>query len=583
MSLWPRIEPLLYDVRAPSQYVGGEWNSIRKDAGTKVCFAYPDAYTIGMSHLGLQIFYGMINARPDALCERAFCPWPDFEARMRANDVPLFSVESHRPVREFDIVAISLQTELSYTNILNLLDLSRIPMLAAERGRDDPLVVGGGPSSSYPEPIADFFDLLIVGDGEETFNAFLDLYGGLKGAPRDEILRAAVERVPGAYAPSLWSMQYDGQRLAKISPDRRVTKASTDDFEHSFYPTAPIVPFAEAVFDRVNIELMRGCPHRCRFCHAVSFKNKLRFRSVETLMAHAESTYAATGFDEIALTSLSSGDYPHIRELCGRLLARFKSRAVNVSLPSLRVDAKLRELPSLIKHWRKSGFTIAPEAGTESLRRVIRKPIKDEDMFETARAAFREGWRHIKLYFMIGHPNETPADLEGIVETAKRCSEVGKEEMGKRAQVNVTISPFVPKPHTPFQFRGQRDFEYLDEAVKLLKDRARGTRVMLKTHSPRSNYLEAVLSRGDRRVGRVVAEAYRLGCKFDEWREYFDFDKWMQAFSNVGLDPDYYARRDIGEHEVLPWDMIDVGTSRDYLWKELQFCDESHKERMHGS
>jgi radical SAM family uncharacterized protein len=583
-SLWAALEPLLPEVRSPSQYIGAEWNSVRKDpAGVraKVCFAYPDAYTIGMSHLGLQIFYGMINARADALCERAFCPWPDMEQRMRARDLPLFSVDSHTPVRDFDIVAVSLQTELSYTNLLNLLELARIPLIAGERGPNDPIVVGGGPSSTYPEPVADFFDLFIIGDGEETFVSFLDLYIEMKGrgASRAEIVRAAQDRVPGAYVPSLFEFAFEGGRLVGISPDRKVTKASVASFEDAYFPTAPVVPYAETVFDRINLELMRGCPHRCRFCHAVSFKNNLRFRSVDRLLEHAEQTYLSTGLDEIALTSLSSGDYPHLRELVGRLLARFKSRAVNVSLPSLRIDARLKEIPALMKPWRKSGFTVAPEAGTESLRRVIRKPIKDEDLFETVRAAYREGWRHIKLYFMIGHPNETEADLRGILQTAKTCSELARESQGHRAQVNVTISPFVPKPHTPFQFKGQRDFAYLDEAVRMLRDGARTTRVQIKAHSPRGNYLEAVLSRGDRRVGRAVLEAHRLGCKFDEWREFFNFDAWMQAFERAGVDPDYYARRDIDEHEVLPWDMIDVGTSREYLWRELQYSDEAHRER----
>lgn len=586
-SVWTAVEPLLHDVRSPSQYIGAEWNTIRKDHASvkaRVCFGYPDAYTIGMSHLGLQIFYGMINAREDALCERAFCPWPDFEERMRAHDVPLFSVDSHTPVRDFDILAISLQTELSYTNILNLLDLSRIPLLAGERGERDPIVVGGGPTSSYPEPVADYFDLFIIGDGEDTFLSFLDLYIEMKGqgASRADILRAAQDKVAGAYVPSLFEMTYDGQQLVGISPGRKIAKASINDFEQSFFPVAPIVPYAEAVFDRINLELMRGCPHRCRFCHAVSFKNKLRFRTVERLVEQAEETYRHTGLDEIALTSLSSGDYPHLRELLARLLARFKEHRVNISLPSLRVDGKLKELPALIKHWRQSGFTIAPEAGTEALRKVIRKPIKDVDLYDTARAAFQEGWRHIKLYFMIGHPNETTADVEGIVQTARRCSEVGREVTGHRAQVNVTISPFVPKPHTAFQFMGQRDFAYLDEVVQLLKARARGSQIKLKTHSPRSNYLEAVLSRGDRRVGKVVLEAYRTGSRFDEWHEYFNFDNWMRAFATTGIDPDYYARRDIGEKEVLPWDMIDVGTSRDYLWRELMYCHEGHKERLNA-
>lgn len=572
MGLWEKLEPHLLAVRAPSQYVGGEWNAVRKDPAAvdvQVCFAFPDAYTIGMSHLGLQIFYGMINARPDALCERAFCPWPDMEERLRRDGIPLFTVDSHRAVRDFDLVGISLQTELSYTNVVNLLDLSQIPLWAADRKDGDPIVVAGGPCATYPEPIADFFDVVIVGDGEDAFLGLLDAWKDLKPLPRRDRLRRIAETVPGAYVPTI----HDPARDV-------IKKAVTPDFENSFFPTSPIVPFGEVVFDRINLEIMRGCPHRCRFCHATSFKNRLRFRSTETLMRQAEESYKNTGLDEIALTSLSSGDYPHIHELMTRLNARFKSRAVSVSLPSLRIDEKLAELPPLMKLVRKSGFTIAPEAGSEALRRVIHKPVRDEDLTATARAAFKEGWRHVKLYFMIGLPFETDADLDAIVETARKVSLAGKEAYGRPADVNVTVSPFVPKPHTAFQFFGQKPFEYLEDVQARLKARARGSRVHLKMHDPRGSFIEAALSRGDRGVAKAIVAAHKLGGRFDDWREHFDFDRWMKAFEAAGVDPDVHVRRDLGADEHLPWDHIDVGVPRDFLWRELEACKRLNEERL---
>jgi radical SAM family uncharacterized protein len=588
-SVWSRLEPHLAAAKSPSQYVGGEWNSVRKDwdaCPTRFLIAFPDAYTIGMSHLGLHILYSMLNGMPGVLCERAFNPWVDVEASMRREGIPLFSVDSHRPARDFDMIGISLQSEMGYSNVLALLDLAGIPLLAAERGKGDPIVLGGGPNASFPEPVAEFFDLLILGDGEETTVAFVELHRRMKaeGASRGEILREAALRVPGAYVPGLY--RFD-PRTGAVSPlegiPARVCKANVPNLETAFYPLRPIVPHSEVVFDRINLEIMRGCPHRCRFCHAVSFKNKLRFRRADLLVDWAEKLYAATGHDEISLISLSSGDHPQIQELMTRLNDRFLDRRVTIALPSLRVDGKLKELPRLVRSGRRGGFTVAPEAGTEAFRQVIRKPILDQDLFDTARAAFEEGFTHLKLYFMIGLPRETDEDIEGIVRTARECARIGRETRRRHTEINVTISPFVPKPHTPFQFAPFAEFDYFDDVTARLRSNARGSPVRLKIHNPRESYVQAVLARGDRRLSGALREAVRLGCKFDEWSEFYSLPRWMQAFENAGIDPDAYARRTFGLDDPLPWDHLDVGTSKKYLWDELRYCHERADQREAGT
>jgi radical SAM superfamily enzyme YgiQ (UPF0313 family) len=388
--------------------------------------------------------------------------------------------------------------------------------------------------------------------------------------------------VPSLYEIAYTPEGYVASITAKGGAPERVKKTAVPSLADAYFPLKPIVPFTEVVHDRINLEIMRGCPHKCRFCHAVNFKNKLRFRPVEQLVDQAEAVYANTGYDEIALTSLSSGDYPHIHELMTRLNARFKARRVSVSLPSLRIDDKLAELPALLKSVRHSGFTVAPEGGTEALRKIIRKPIKDEDLFATARAAFREGWNHLKLYFMIGLPGETDADIRGIVETAKQVSEQARESKGRRADVNVTISPFIPKPHTPFQFARQRDFEYVLDVERRLSSMTRGSRIHLKMHDPRSSYVEGVFSRGSRRLSKAVVAGVKAGCLFDEWREFFNFDRWMKVFESTGINPDDFARREIPAEEVLPWDHLDVGTSREYLHREYRYCLDAVAEREKG-
>ena len=578
-SVWDKLEPHLLSVQSPSQYVGGEWNSVRKeDAEVKVAVAFHDCYKIGMAHLGIQILYGILNERPDALCERVFAPWPDLEERLRRDKIPLFSVDSHRPVRDFDIIGFSLQSELGYTNVLNMLELAGIPFYSKDRGPEFPLLVGGGVNASYPEPLAEFFDVLVLGDGEDAMPVLVDLFKDHR-KDRDALLKAVAEKVPGAYVPAHYTWKRGADGRLESWEGRVVKKATVASLSHAYFPLRPVVPFAEVVHDRINLEIMRGCPHRCRFCHAVSFKNTLRFRPVDQLVEQAEEVYAVTGYDEIALTSLSSGDYPQIHELMTRLNARFKQRRVSVSLPSLRVDGKLAELPALMTSVRRGGFTIAPEGGSESFRKIIRKPILDKDLYDTVRAAYKEGWKHVKMYFMIGFPMETDSDVDGIVETARRASRLGKEVRGHNADVNVTISPLIPKPHTPFQFCGQRDLEYVKETERRLASLARGSRVRLKAHDPRKSYIEAVFSRGDRRLSAALVEARRQGARFDEWSEHFDFERWMRVFQASGIDPDFYARRECTASEVLPWDHLDIGRSKQSLWTDYQAAITAARER----
>mgnify|MGYP000197515934 CR=1 FL=1 len=582
IDLWPAVERLLGEVQAPSQYLGSEKNAVRKDlaqAEIAVALAFPEAYSIGMSHLGLQILYGILNAIPGVAAERVFAPWLDMEALMRKEGVPLFSLESHAPVKSFDVVGFSLQDEMGYTNVLNLLDLAGIPARAEARGAESPLVIAGGACLCNPEPLADFVDLFVPGDGEEVLPALVALLRDVKrqGMPdRLSLLRTIVAKVPHTYAPALYDVTYgvDGG-VASVSPrfpevPARVAKAVVASFEDAFYPTRPVVPFAETVHERINLEVMRGCPHGCRFCQSMVLKNKLRFRSVDRLLELAEETYANTGYDEIALTSLSSGDYPYIEELMARLTARFKHRRVGLTLPSLWISPRIKSFPAVIKGVRKAGFTFAPEAGSERLRQVIRKDVATRDLLDTAQMLFREGWRHLKLYFMVGLPTETPEDVDAIVDLAREVSLAGKAVMGRVANVNVTVSPFVPKPHTPFQWEAMAPAEYFPGVKDRLHRRAKGLPVHIKFHDAARSLVEAALTRGDRRTGRVLEEAWARGSKFEAWDECFSPARWREAFAAAGRDPAWYVHRPIPFEATLPWDHIDVGPTKTWLRSEAE-------------
>jgi len=578
-SLWNRIEAVLPFVRAPAQYIGGEFNSVVKDDKTRrirFALAFPDTYAIGMSSLGFQVMYGLLNSRDEVVCERVFAPWLDMESKMREANIPLFTLETTSPVKDFDIIGFSIQSELTYTNLVNMLELAQIPILQNERREEEPLVIAGGMCTFYPEPITDFIDAFIVGDAEEVIFDFLSCYKKLKsaGACKKSILIECA-KIQGIYVPSLYEITYkdDGTILSCVAKDgaaEKIERAVVTSLEDTYFPTKPVIPNSEAVHERIELEIMRGCPGNCRFCLATNTKRPVRLRSQEKLCGLAEEIYKNTGYNEISLLSLSSGTYPNVFKLIEKLNSRFKSRGVGISLPSLRADEKLKDIPSMIKAVRKAGLTIAPETGTESLRAFINKPIKDSDILETARAAFENGWRHLKLYFMIGLPRQDIQDIQSMFELTKKISYIGKEVGGNYPNLNVTISPFVPKPHTAFQWYPFADFETLKADISLLLKLTRNTRINLKVHNPQKSFIEAVLSKGSRQVSKVILAAHRRGVKFDEWDEVFNYEKWMSAFKECSISPDFFARRLIPEDEILPWDHISSSVSKDYLLGEFK-------------
>jgi len=573
------FEQLLPHVRVPGQYVGAEWNMVRKDparVGLRFCLAFPDAYSVGMSHTGLQVLYGILNQRQDVYAERAFAPWVDMQDLLRRRAVPLCSLETFTPLRDFDVVGFSLQSELSYTNLLDMLELGGIPLLASERSVADPLVVAGGPCALNPEPLADFVDLFIPGDGEERIQDLADACLALKREPpetREEALCRLVAQVPNSYAPALY--RADGEALRPrsdlpVRPPERVQAAVVADLESAYVPERPILPFVDVVHDRISIEIMRGCARGCRFCHAGMTRRPVRWRSVETIVRLAEAQYRATGHSEISLASLSTGDYPDLLRLVKEVSLRFAERRVSVSLPSLRVDQQLAELPDFIAVVRKSTLTLAPEAATERLRRVINKQVSEEDLNRGVLAAYDRGWNHVKLYFMVGLPTETEEDVREIAQMAGRVSAL-RRRLGKPpARVNLSVSAFVPKPHTPFQWEAMVGLERMRELRSLLRRSIRTGAIQLRFNRPERSYLEGVFSRGDRRLGRLLLEAHRLGCRFDAWDETFDYGKWLEAFRRAEVSPEEYADRPRRREEVLPWSHIGAGVSTEFLWRERE-------------
>ena len=582
-SLHDRIERILPLVRTPAAYVGGEWNVCRKtvtDDMTRVALVFPDTYAIGMSHLGLQILYHVLNARDDVFCERAFMPWPDMEAHLRENDIPLYSLETFTPLSAFDVVAFSLQYEMTYANVLTILDLGGIPLHASERSPDDPLVVAGGPGALNPEPLADFIDLFVVGDGEETAPALVDVLRDARGlADRRERLTALARSNASFYVPSLYDVRYaDDGTLDALEPVVEnipfpVKAAVVRDLDAAPFPTAPIVPNTEVIHDRIALEIMRGCMHHCRFCHSGATRRPLRVRSVETLVELVKAAYASTGCDEISLTSLSSNDYPDLARLLAKLDAHFRPLSVNLSVPSLRVNAALMGLPELLARVRKSGLTFAPEAATSELGEIIRKNIRIDDLITGVREAYAAGWDLVKLYFMVGLPGETDADVDAIVPLAKRVSNLRRDLGGAPAKVNVTVAPFIPKPHTPFQWEPMAATPCLASVRDRLRSALRGRRIQIKFHNVQRSFLEAVFSRGDRRLGKVIETAWRTGARLDAWDEHFHPDVWHAAFDTCAIDPAFYALRPRDLNELLPWSHIDVGHPATALVDEKRALD----------
>ncbi len=576
---------ILGEVEKPGRYVDSEWNAVHKDLDdveVRVALAFPDLYEVGMSHLGLRILYHILNERADVACERVFMPWTDMCDAMRARGVPLFSLESRRAARDFDILGFSLQYELSYTNVLAMLRLAGIPLRSTERTREDPIVIAGGPCAYNPEPLAPFLDAVLVGEGEEAVGEIVDAYleARRSGLERDGILEA-LARIPGMYVPSFYDVSYGARgTIASIAPTRQaaafpVKKRVVSDLGKVAFPDRAIVPSLGIIHDRVALELFRGCTRGCRFCQAGMVYRPVRERGLDELCELAGRLAADTGYEEISLMSLSSADYSRIRELVSRLVERLGRDGVAVSLPSLRVDSFSVGLAKEVQKGRKTGLTFAPEAGTQRLRNVINKGVTREDLLAAASAAFSAGWDAIKLYFMIGLPTEEEADLAGIVELAREVLAVGRAELRRRGasrspEISVSVSSFVPKPHTPFQWHGQPPMEELEMKQDYLRKHLRGRGLRLAWHDVKTSFLEAALSRGDRRVAQVLEAAARRGCMFDAWHERLRFDDWMAAFRECDIDPRFYANGHWGYDDVLPWAHISAGVSADYLVAESE-------------
>jgi radical SAM family uncharacterized protein len=574
------VSRLLPKVQAPAQYLGGELNIVRKnhrEVKGKLCLAFPDAYTIGMSHHGLQVLYSLMNARDDWACERAFTPWPDMEAQLRGHEVPLYSLETFTPLAEFDVLGFTLQYEISFTNVLTMLDLAKIPLHSVDRTMHHPLVIAGGPCGQNPEPLAPFVDLFVTGDGEPSLPAICDLWLKLKAehAEREEALAEMARTLPYAYVPRFYEPEYGGDgRLVALHRTRSDVPATIepsviDDLDGIPLPTSPIVPFVECVHDRIAIEIMRGCPWQCRFCQSTVIKRPLRIRSVETIVNSALETYRNTGQTEISLLSLSTSDYPHFEELVKRMQETFQPLGVKICLPSLRVNEQLKSVAALMSMFGDlSGLTLAPEVARDDMREQIRKKIKNEDLYAGCRQAFHHGWQQVKLYFLCGLPGERPVDLDGIIDMAETISRIGKEETGRYVKVTASVSNFVPKAHTPYQWNGMQTREYFHWAHDYLKGRRRLRSVWVKCHDVETSLLEGVLSRGDRRVANALELAWRRGARLDSWREHFKPDRWWQALGDTSIDVEATLHRAYALDARLPWDHLNVKKGRAYLEKE---------------
>ena len=583
MKLSEKLEQILSKVQKPGRYVGGELNAVRKDPSrvkTRFAFCFPDTYEIGMSHLGMKILYGLMNQREDVWCERVFAPWVDMEELMRKEGLPLYGLESGDPISQFDFVGFTLQYEMSYTNVLNMLDLGGIPVRSGQRREDDPIVIAGGPCVCNPEPLADFIDLFCLGAGEEVDLEVIDLYQTCKeaGKSRREFLREAAQ-IPGVYVPSLYQVDYHPDGTVKaVTPlegaPATVQKRVLLDLDKAYYPENFVVPFLDIVHDRAVAEVFRGCIRGCRFCQAGFIYRPVIEKSVETISRQCRDLCASTGYDEISLSSLSTSDYSRINELLDELLTWTKDAKVNVSLPSLRVDGFSTELTDKIKTVRKSGLTFAPEAGTQRLRDVINKNVREEELLDTVTTAFGAGWNRVKLYFMIGLPTETDQDVTGITALGQKVVDAYYHCEGrpKGQSVNVTVSAaaFVPKPFTPFQWEPQDTMEEFRRKQYLLKDSITTRKLTVNYHDADTSFMEAVFARGDRRLCGVLEEAWKRGFHFDGWSDCFSLKNWLAVFEAVGLDPAFYANRRRSFDEVLPWDHLDYGIRKEFLIAECK-------------
>ena len=572
-----RLERILPTVRKPGRYTGGELNQVVKDwsqINTRVALVFPDIYDLGMSNLGLAILYDILNQRPDTLAERVFAPWTDMEAALREADIPLYSLESKHPLADFDILGISLPYETLYTNTLNVLDLGGIPLFSAQRSDSDPLIIAGGHATFNPEPMHPFIDAFVIGEGEEVINEIVDAYQTWKATEtaRFDLLRA-LSAIQGVYVPSFYETEYNADgTLANIqslehSAPLPVVKRIVPELPPP--PTRLIVPFIDTVHNRIPIEIMRGCTRGCRFCHAGMVTRPVRERSVEEIVNAIEEGVANTGFEEIGLLSLSSSDYTHILELVKEISQRFLGRHLSISLPSLRIETVSVDLMDAIMDERRSGFTLAPEAATEKMRKIINKPVSTPQVLETAREIYSRGWPTIKMYFMIGHPSETLEDVQAIVDLCKAVLQEGRNVIGRRAKLHAGVSTFVPKPHTPFQWTPCDTKDNILAKQELLKSKLRGKGLKLTWTDPDESMTEAWLSRGDRRLAEVIYQAWLRGAKFDAWKEQFNYQAWLDAFSFVGLDPDFYTLRKREVSEKLPWDHISTTVRKNFIVQDL--------------
>ncbi len=583
MELQYKLDQLLKRAEKPGRYIGGELNSAKKDPAkvdANFAFAFPDIYEIGMSYLGLQILYHELNKLENIYCQRVFSPAVDMEEMMRAENVPLMSLETKMPIKDMDIVGFTLQYEMSFTTVLNMLDLAQIPVIAAERGDDYPIVIAGGPCAFNPEPLADFIDVFLMGDGEALLPEFVEKYIECKnqGMSKADFLREA-SKMQGVYVPSLYSVEYndDGtiKELCKLYDEAQlpVTRAILPSIEELDFPTNPIIPIVEAVHDRAVVETFRGCTRGCRFCQAGMIYRPVRERSKDKILSLACQQLANTGHDELSLLSLSTSDYSKFEELAMELIDHTKKENVSLSLPSLRIDRFAFDVLNKIQEYKKSGLTYAPEAGTQRLRDVINKGVTEKDIYESVRQALELGWKHIKLYFMIGLPTETYEDLDGIVEIAKKIKDINYDvngPAGGRFRLTVSVSNFVPKAHTPFQWEAQDTAEEFEAKHNYLAEKLRIKGVTFNYHDNTTSAYEAVFARGDRRTGKLLYEAFKAGCKLDGWTEHFNAEGWETAFAKSGIDPAFYTSRKREFDEILPWDIIDSGISKKFLMSEAK-------------
>ena len=568
-------------VRRPSRYIGGEINQIKKnlaDCALAVALCFPDTYEVGMSYTGMAVVYEVLNRMPDIAAERVFAPWLDAEPILREKGIPLFSLESRAALSCFDVIGFSLTNELCYTNVLNMLDLAGLPIRSENRSEADPIIIAGGGMANCCEPIAPFIDLFVIGEAENAIPDLARLIIDLKktGASKKDTLLAAAEKFDWAYVPAFYKFEYENEKIKSFAAIKenlpaRFKNAIVDDLDNAPLPKRPIVPFAEAIHERVSIEIMRGCPGRCRFCQASFCRRPIRYRSIDKIFETAKSAYEATGFDTISLLSLSTADYPDIEKLIDLLHSYFTDKYVGLSLPSLRVDQQLKLLPTLANEVRKSGLTIAVEAASERLRQIINKPLKDEDLFAAASAAYQAGWQKIKLYFMTGLPGETEDDIRQIVHLADKLAKLRRDFDGKTASVNVAVSWLVPKPHTPFGWLAQQPREYFENAKNIIiseKRKINAKYLQFKFHQIDQSVLESAIGRGDRRLAEVIEYAWRNGAKFDLWSETFNPAIWEDAFQKHGMNLNKVAQKQFSTDEILPWEHLG-GPEKDYLLKHL--------------